>query len=592
MAGRIPRRWMDELYEKANIVDVVSDYVHLKKDGGRYWGLCPFHNEKTPSFSVTPDANLYYCFGCKAGGNVLQFIMEMENLAFPEAALYLGEKLHMQPPDYENDPEWEKKRSIRERLVLANTEAARFYHANLWENSGKKALDYLHGRGITDSTIRKFGLGFSLDQFDGLLKHLKEKGFTEEEMVSAGLCVKKELNCFDMFRNRVMFPIISATGQVIGFGGRAIGDVKPKYLNTSDTPIFNKRLGVYAANLIKKERNLKRILLTEGYMDVISLYQSGITGAVATLGTSLTVEQARLIHRFCSDIRIVYDGDEPGQHAIERAVEIFASDSIPVKVLRLPEGVDPDEFVRANGADAFAALKPLSAVRFLMQRKAKGLDMETEDGRTEYAKQCAELLAKVTEPIELENDITYLHEVTGFSKDVLYAQMNVSMPGKNESGRHFEEYKPKSIAKQYDSFDSERRKKNFKAEQTLLCLLAHRLIPFDVVTEDDFNVPLFAQIFGTLKNDESVTIPLIMENVQTEEEKRVLSETFSSDYSSGSIDYVKLSSDCIAMIRREKIERQISDLKDEMRTTTDSDRKTTILSSIMQLTKEAGKYKS
>ncbi|MBO2518076.1 MAG: DNA primase [Clostridiales bacterium] len=498
----------------------------------------------------------------------------------------------MPPPDYENDPEWEKRKSIRDRLVAANTEAARFYHANLWETGGKKALDYLHGRGINDSTIRKFGLGYSPDQFDSLLNHLTGKGYTVDELALAGLCVKKESNAYDMFRNRVMFPIISAAGQVIGFGGRVMGDIKPKYLNTSDTPVFNKRLGVYAANLIKKERNLKRILLTEGYMDVISLYQNGITGAVATLGTSLTLEQARLIHRYCSDIRILYDGDEPGQHAIERAVEIFASDGIPVKVLQLPEGMDPDEYVRGFGADAFAKLRPLSSTRFLMQRRAKELDLDTEDGRTECARKCAELLKNVSEPVELENDINYLHDITGFSKEVLYAQVKAGNSGKTDDPLHYEEQKPRNVVKQFDNFDAERRKKSFKAEQTILCLFAHRQIPDTVIGKDDFCVGLFARVFEDLKNNPALTIPVILENVQSEEEKRVLSETFSADCSPEQTDPVKLASDCVNTIRREKINRQIDELKEELRETSDEDRKKVILSSIMQLSKEAGAYRA
>ena len=336
MAGRIPSAWMDELYARTDIVSVVSAYLPLKKDGRRYWGLCPFHHEKTASFSVNPDLNLYYCFGCKAGGNVVQFVMEMERVSYLEAVKLLADRIHMTLPEVRDDPDYEKRRSQRERLLGANREAARFYHEQLWKPEGKRALDYLHGRGLDDGIIRRFGLGASADQWDGLTKYLTEKGYTQEELSLAGLTVVKSESAYDMFRSRAMFPIIDQYGNVLGFGGRAMNDAKPKYLNTADTPVFNKRKGVYAINLIRKQRDLKRIMLVEGYMDVVAISQAGVTGAVATLGTALTNEQARLLKRFAPEVHLAYDGDEAGQHAIERGLEIFEQEDVPAKVCFSP----------------------------------------------------------------------------------------------------------------------------------------------------------------------------------------------------------------------------------------------------------------
>ena len=303
MASRFPAAWLDELRARADIVQVISGYVQLKKNGHRYWGLCPFHGEKTASFSVDPEQQLYYCFGCKAGGSVIQFIMEIERLSFPEAVRFLADQLHMPLPQMENDPDWQRKRDQRDRLLEANREAARIFHQTLYTKDGEASLQYLKKRGLTDSVIRKFGLGAAPDQWDFMTQQLLQKGYTLDELRQVGLTVVKEAEtlpdgtkrpkrAFDMFRNRAMFPIIDQYGNVLAFGGRILGEGQPKYLNTSDTPVFNKRLGVYAANLLRKERHLERVVLVEGYMDVVSLTQFGVTGVCATLGTALTNEQA------------------------------------------------------------------------------------------------------------------------------------------------------------------------------------------------------------------------------------------------------------------------------------------------------------
>ena len=370
MAGRFPPLWLDELRSRADIVQVISGYVPLKKNGHRYWGLCPFHGEKTASFSVDSERQLYYCFGCKASGSVIQFVMDIERLSFPDAVKLLADHLHMPLPQMEDDPEYQKRRDQRDRLLAANREAARFYHQTLFTEAGKPMLDYLKKRGLDDVVIRKFGLGAAPNQWDAITKHLTGMGYTLEELKLVGLTVIKEAEpatadspakprrAFDMFRNRAIFPIIDQYGNVLAFGGRTLGDGQPKYLNTSDTPVFNKRKGVYAANLLRKERNLDRVILVEGYMDVVSLTQFGVRGVCATLGTALTEEQARLLKRFAPKVYLSYDGDSAGQHAILRGLDIMDAEGIPCRVLDYPDKLDPDEFIRRDGPEGFAKLPP------------------------------------------------------------------------------------------------------------------------------------------------------------------------------------------------------------------------------------------
>ncbi len=356
MAGRLPQAWLDELRDRADIVQVVSRYVQLNPKGGRYWGLCPFHGEKTPSFSVNPQRQMYYCFGCHAGGSAITFVMEMEHLDFMEAVKLLAEQVHMEVPELTHSREDAESKSRKERLYEANRQCARFFHAQLWKKESAQILEYLHGRELSDSTIRVFGLGATPPQSDGATRAMRELGFTDDELVSAGISVRREGRVYDMFRQRAIFPIIDAQGRVLGFGGRALGDVKPKYLNTGDTPIFNKRLGVFAANLLKKQRGLKRVILTEGYMDVIALVQAGVPGVCATLGTALTTEQARIMAKYTKKVILSYDSDEAGVSAAKRAIPILTDAGLEVKMLRMEGAKDPDEYIKKFGAARFKTL--------------------------------------------------------------------------------------------------------------------------------------------------------------------------------------------------------------------------------------------
>lgn len=579
MAGRFPSAWLDELFSRADIVQVVSAYLPLKREGHRYWGLCPFHNEKTPSFSVTPDLNLYYCFGCKAGGNVVQFIMEMERLDFQEAVKLLAERMHMPLPEMETDPAYEARQNRKERMYAINREAAQFYHNYLWTPGGKNVLDYLYKRGLNDGVIRKFGLGASPDHWDVLTKHLKQAGYTTDEIRDAGLCVIKESGTFDMFRNRAMFPIINTQGQVLGFGGRAMGSAMPKYMNTTDTLVFNKRLGVYAANLLKKLRDLKRIILVEGYMDVVALTQNGVQGVVATLGTALTPEQARLLKRFAPEVWIAYDGDNAGQNAIMRALDIFEAESIPAKVLFLPDKLDPDEYIRQRGLEAFKTIRPLPSVEYRLMRAEIEHDLSNEDGCMEYAKACSAILQKVREPIELDRYLEKLSVKTGFSKEVLAAQVGVNTTS----------YKPESKREKLPSRQREEAIEGIKAEKTLLALISTGNLPQGTVKEEDFTDDTLRDLFRQLTSGKSPAV--LIQEAQDDKTRKLCGEIFLQLTDHDYQETVVVAQECLRKLRISRFQKMIDTQKEKMKQAQDPQERTAALLEIASLSKELSRLK-
>ena len=579
MAGRFPTAWMDDFYSRVDIVQVVSAYVPLKKNGSRYWGLCPFHHEKTPSFSVNGEQNLYYCFGCKAGGNVVQFVEEMEHLTYREAVEYLAKQIHMPIPETQEDPDYERRRSQRERLLGANKAAARWYHAQLWLPENQRILDYLHKRGLDDGTIRKFGLGAAPEEWDALTRALEQQGYTQEELRLAGLTVVKQETRFDMFRSRAIFPIIDAQGQILGFGGRAMGDAQPKYLNTSDTPVFNKRKGVYAANLLRKQRDLKRVILVEGYMDVVALIQHGVNGVVATLGTALTNEQARLLKRYAPEIWVSYDGDSAGQHAIMRALEIFEQEDIRARVLFFPDNLDPDEFIRQRGLDAFEHLRPLKAAEYRMQRAKEDLDLSDDDQRIEYAKRCAQILSKVREPVELETYLQTLAVQTGFSKDVLRQQMGLSIAEANNAKP------PRERIIRRRAGDAPAAS---MPEKTLIALLVSGLMPKDAVRDTDFDDPQLHMLAQKLLAGSSPAA--ILAECETEQQRVAYSEAFALNAEITQDNAAAVAEDCLRTIRQARLQRQIDNIRAQL-DTCGSAEKADMLKELLTLSNELARLK-
>lgn len=426
--ARFPDSWMNELLSKSDIAAIASEYTMLKPKGKRLWGCCPFHSEKTPSFSVSTDTQLYYCFGCHAGGSVVQFVMEIEKLSYVDAVKYLAQRAGMELPDEVDDDRLRNERAVKERLYAACKAAALFYHQKLMSPDGKAAQQYLAKRGIDGTIAAKFGLGYAPPGWDNLLNHLTDQGFTQKELVSAGLAVKgsREGSCYDAYRGRVIFPIINTYRRVLGFGARTMGEDTPKYINTGDTPIFNKRNNLYAINLQKGEHNAD-LIMVEGYMDVISLYKAGVKNAVASLGTALTQQQARLLKRFVPKVYISYDGDSAGQNATLRGLDILAKEGLEVRVIVIPNGMDPDDYARKYGGEEYLSLKDraITLNAFKLDRLMDGLDLNTPDGREEYAKKACGLLAGL-QPVEQERYISTVARRAGLSESTIQRQCGIT----------------------------------------------------------------------------------------------------------------------------------------------------------------------
>ncbi|MEF9852717.1 MAG: DNA primase [Hydrogenoanaerobacterium sp.] len=418
----LSEQFISELKLNSDIETVLSSYVSLKHAGRNVVGLCPFHNEKTPSFTVYPATQSFYCFGCGAGGDVISFIKRIENLEYIDAIKLLAEKAGMAMPEDGFDDGAAK---LKTRILEINRQTARFYNSCLMSPQGKKALDYLLERGLSPQTIRHFGLGYSPEGWDSLTKHLKALGFSQEEMQAACVAAKgRNGGCYDQFRGRVMFPIIDIRGNVIAFGGRIMGGDGPKYLNSPDTPVFKKSRNLFALNIAKATKE-QRLILAEGYMDVIALHQAGFSNAVATLGTSLTNEQARLMSQYAKQIIIAYDSDGAGQTATKRAINIFDEIGMQVKVLSMQGAKDPDEYIKKYGRDRFKMLLDgsSSALDYELQKIRARYDITATEGRLSYLKEFAEFIAGLNNPIERDVYIAKVAAELEVSRDAITEQV-------------------------------------------------------------------------------------------------------------------------------------------------------------------------
>ncbi len=416
--------WLNELIARNDIVSVVSSYVELKPKGRRLWGLCPMHGEKTASFSVSPDKQLFYCFGCHAGGTVIQFVMDVERLPFGDAVRFLAERAGMQMPDEVDDAEMQRARAYRERLYEACKLSARFFMETLLGALGGEGRAYLKQRGITSDSVKRFGIGFAPNEWNALKTYLFDKGFTQQELLDAGLLVfnQSKNSVYDAYRNRVIFPIVGTGGRVLGFGARVLDNTKPKYINTGDTPIYNKRNNLYGLNLQKGGKPTD-LVMVEGYTDVIGLYEQGVTNVVASLGTALTVQQARLIKRYVETVYIAYDGDAAGQAATIRGLDILSNEGLSVRVIVFPDALDPDEFIRTHGREAFDRLKDeaLTLNAFKLESMARAYALDRENERERFAMEACRFIAGL-QPIEQERYYRQLAKRTGYPVEALQAQ--------------------------------------------------------------------------------------------------------------------------------------------------------------------------
>ncbi len=494
--------FLTELRNRADIETTISSYVNLKRAGRISKGLCPFHGEKTPSFTVYPDTQSYYCFGCGNGGDVITFIKNIENLDYIDAVRFLADKNGLDMPDENSYDSTINKRRLR--MLEANREAARFFHKCLTTKEGAIGYQYFKNRGLSNDTIRKFGLGFAPDDFHALTNHMLKLGYTKDELVFANLArrsQKNENNVYDNFRNRVMFPIIDVKGNVIAFGGRVMDDSKPKYLNTSDTMVYKKSQGVFALNLAKKSGK-DSLILCEGYMDVIAMHQAGFTNTVAGLGTALTSEQAHLLSRYASEIMIAYDADEAGQKAAARALTIFKNTPLKIKVLHLSGGKDPDEIIKNYGIEKMKAIINGAAneIEFALLREHSKYDVASDDGKRQYLQAAIKVLSNVS-AIDLEIYASRLAGELSVSKDIIVNEAR-RLAKRNTTVQQKKEFT--QMVSQGDLLDklNPQRKTYYraaKAEEMLIALVManHEFIKdvLSKITADDFVTDFNGRIF-------------------------------------------------------------------------------------------------
>ena len=499
-----PASFIDELVLRNPIEDVVGQYVNLKRSGANMFGLCPFHGEKTASFSVAPDKGIYYCFGCHKGGGVINFQMEMEGLSYPDAVRALAKRVGLTVPE---DEQYQSRYQQQERLWALSKEAARFFHEQLFAPVGAQALKYAQGRGMPKSILTTFGIGYAPDSWDSLVKAMRAKGYTDEELVAASLASKssKNGNVYDRFRNRFMFPIIDVRGNIIGFGGRVLDDSKPKYLNSDETLIFNKRKNLFALNFAKKSKQ-GYMILVEGYMDAIALHQYGFDCAVASLGTALNEEGANLLSRYTEQVVLIYDGDEAGQNATQRAIPILEKAGLQVKVLQIQDAKDPDEFLKKFGADRFKLLLEGSSNRVEYQLNAirQKYDIRIDDQKVKFLHESADLIATLGSAVQREVYGGRVAEAAKISAEAMQLEINQAYKRRAYQQKKKQEkidlapaqaLQPKSRTIRYDNM------KSAMAEENIICQILREPAMLDQareLKESHFSSPLLGRVYGQL----------------------------------------------------------------------------------------------
>ena len=523
-----PASFIDELMARNPIEDVVGQYVTLKRSGANMFGLCPFHGEKTASFSVAPDKGIYYCFGCHKGGSAINFMMELEGLSYPDAVRSLAKRVGMEVPE---DEQYQSRYRAQERLWALHKEAARFFHSQLYAPVGKPALDYALGRGMNKAILTQFGVGYAPDSWDSLIKAMKAKGYTEQELIDSGLVTKsqKNGNIFDRFRDRLMFPVIDVRGYVIAFSGRTMkkDDDVAKYLNSPETAIFNKRKNLFGLNLAKKTKE-NSLILVEGNVDVVALHQYGFNNAVASLGTSLTEEQAALITRYVEQVILLYDSDKAGQNATQRAIPILEKAGLRVKVLHVHDAKDPDEFLKKFGPDKFRLLLAESSDRVEYQINAirAKYDLRIDEQKVRYVQEAAELICTLDSAIKREVYGGRVAESAAISPEAMKLEVNkafkrrVAREKKKQEKIDLDPMKalqPKERSIRYDNM------KSALAEESIISQILREPALLDScgsLTGEQFSVPLLGKVFTQLqqRHGKGMEVSLrVLEEVSAEE---------------------------------------------------------------------------
>ncbi len=569
----LPKEFIQEIHDRLSIEDVISSYISLKKAGKNLKGLCPFHNEKTPSFTVYPETESFYCFGCGAAGDVIVFLMRIENLDYIDAVKAAADLAGLNMPDNGYDDSFAK---LRLRLLSANREAARFYNNILYEEKGRAGLEYYMKRGLPKSTITHFGLGYAPDEWEALSNHLKSKGYTEQELVVANLAKRSQKTgrIYDNFRNRIMFPVIDLRGNVIAFSGRVLDNSKPKYVNTAETPVFKKGDGVFALNFAKNS-GTRQLILAEGQMDAIAMHEFGFTNAVATLGTALTQEQANLIARYADEILICYDNDEAGKKATERAIPIFNKTGIKIKVVNMQGGKDADELLRTYGKERFNDIIKGSAneTEYKLSKAREKYNLFTDDGKIRFLNEASMILASCP-PVERDIYTSRLSDELKINKDSLTSQVQSSSK-KIYKQQRTEKAKAdtKMMLNSFEDKNNPERQKHLraaKAEETLIASLMRnpdfykkvkeQFTPDDFVT--DFNKRIITHLISLIEGGYSTDLSMFSSDFDINEMNTVTKIAMGSQNLSNTL---KECEECIQVLKNEKnkLSKNAAEMSDE-----------------------------
>ncbi len=566
-SNRLSEDFLRELREKNEISEVIGSYVNLRQRGSTMNGLCPFHNEKTPSFTVYLETQSYYCFGCGAGGDVITFVRNMDNLGYIDAVKALAQRAGMSLPEDGFDDTLSKR---RRRILEANREAARFFHGVLMSEQGRGCLDYYLGRGYSMGTIRRFGMGYAPDEWRGLYDYLHKKGFTPGELVDANLVRKSEkngkVNYYDNFRNRAMIPIIDVRGNVVAFGGRVLDDSKPKYINTSDTLVYKKGSGVFALNLAK-DSGSRSLIITEGYMDTIALHQAGFKNTIACLGTALPDEQVNLISRYADEVLLSYDSDEAGQKAVRRAIQAFERTGVKVRVLQLKGGKDPDEIIKKYGAERFRAIVEGAEndIEFRLGGIRAKYNTLSDDGKINFMREAVTVLAQISSEIERDVYITKLSNEMNISKEAISMQVSSvrKRNRRNQQQNEFKKIQASSFSRQGSAVPI-KSLAAVKAQETLIACLMRQpnlykkfgdSLSSDIFA-DEFGKSVFEAMLPFLQRSEPIELTLLSQSLDSEQISALAGISARAVITGNS---AAVCSDCIKTLTKEKAKTDVAD---------------------------------
>ena len=574
-------RYSDEILEEVkasnDIVEVVSQYIHLKRSGRNYFGLCPFHNEKSPSFSVSPDKQIYHCFGCGVGGNVINFISKIEGIGFKEAIEVLAEKANITLPTTQNNSD-SKKEELKAKVYKVNSFTAEYYHKKLYEPSSKMAQEYIKKRKLNNETLESFKIGFS-GNFDELYKELKKEGFHDEEILESGLVNKNDNGKYiDRYRNRLMIPILDERNRVVGFGGRVLDESKPKYINSPENIVYSKGRNLFGLNIAKKG-DTKRLLIVEGYMDVISLHQRGITNVVAALGTALTTQQGWLLRKNTEQVILGFDSDGAGQTAIIRAMEVMQNMGCDMRVLQMTGAKDPDEYVLKYGSARFQKLldNAISLIEFRIQVLQKNLNLENASDKIKLLNEIAKLISKVENTMEREIYIEKLSKGYNISKEAIYAEVNKLQYSDKKGSKILEKERPvvgKNRIKNIEQVSEEVKKR----EDTIIWILINNPETYHTVREnikiedfkDEINKKILEEIYVELQKENN-NINSILDHIEDEQIQNHLTEIMAEDY--GIADNKKAIEDIVKKYKKERLQQRRDEILLQMEKESDSDKK-------------------